>query len=291
MAHTCTARAASRTKSLIATCAYNSAALTALRPDRRSRCGRDSSSSVSDFPPTRLKFPHASSPARIAAAPRPSQPDPSRGSAPPAPVCTYEAHGIVDVSFKAHPWDYRMTTRSVFFLRAACCPLAACLLAGSPGRADEFVQRPPHEHGRVTINAALEGNELVIEFDSPAVNVVGFEHAPRTDDERAAVQAAATLLHNGRGLFGMPPEARCQFEKTDLKAPQWEQGQQDEHEHHADYEARFTYRCGSPGQLEWLQPTLLDKLRNVTEARVNIAAANGQRSEVVTNGHAHVELR
>lgn len=181
-----------------------------------------------------------------------------------------------------------MTTRLVF-AAAACCPLLLCSLARA---ADEFVQRAPHEHGKVTINAALDGNELVIELDSPAVNVVGFEHEPRTDDERAAVQAAATLLHNGRGLFGMPREARCQFEKTDLKAPRWEQGgEQDGHEHHADYEARFSYRCWSPGQLKWLQPVLLDKLRNVTEARVNLATANGQHSEVVTNGQARVALR
>jgi Protein of unknown function (DUF2796) len=180
-----------------------------------------------------------------------------------------------------------MIRRSVF----PAVALAWCVLASSPSRADEFTQRPPHEHGKVTLNAALDGNELDIELDSPAVNVVGFEHEPRTDDERAAVQAAATLLHNGRGLFGMPREARCQFEKTDLKAPRWEQGEHDPHDHHADYEARFVYRCWSPGQLTWLQPVLLDRLRNVTEARVNVATPNGQHSEVVTNGQARVALR
>jgi Protein of unknown function (DUF2796) len=189
-----------------------------------------------------------------------------------------------------------MNTRPFSFAGAACFPLVLSLLA-TAARADEFVQRPPHEHGKVTINAALDGNELVIELDSPAVNVVGFEHEPRTDEERAAVRAAAILLGNGRELFSMPREARCQFGKTELKAPEWEQSDDDEaaphdeHEHHADYHARFTYRCASPDHLMWLQPALLDKLRSVTEARINIATATGQRSEVVTNGRARVALR
>jgi Protein of unknown function (DUF2796) len=189
-----------------------------------------------------------------------------------------------------------MNTRPISIAGAACCPLILSILATTAARAEEFTQRAPHEHGKVTINAALDGNELVIELDSPAVNVVGFEHEPRTDEERAAVQSAATLLRNGRALFSMPREARCQFEKTELKAPEWEhsdadESPHDEHEHHADYHARFSYRCWSPAHLEWLQPALLDKLRNVTEARVNVATVSGQHSEAVTNGRARVALR
>ncbi len=114
----------------------------------------------------------------------------------------------------------------------------------------------------------------------PAVNVVGFEHEPRSDDERAAVTAAKKLLANGRALFTLPKEARCQFEKTALKDPQWETkddtpGQPEAPGQHADYEARFTYQCWSPVHLTWLEPSLLDKLRNVTEARLNITTPRG----------------
>lgn len=177
-----------------------------------------------------------------------------------------------------------------------CCALACCALSTHPILAAEFEQHAPHEHGKVTINAALDGNQLVIELDSPAVNVVGFEHEPRTDQERSAVSDAAKLLGNGRGLFTLPKEARCQFQKTDIKAPQWEtadegSGQHDEHGQHADYEARFIYQCWAPDHLSWLEPSLLAKLRNVTEARVNIATARGQQSEVATNPHTRIALR
>ena len=189
-----------------------------------------------------------------------------------------------------------MKIRSFRLAAEAYCAAACCFLLCQPALADEFEQHPPHEHGKVTINAALDGNQLLIELDSPAVNVVGFEHTPRTDDERAAVSAAAKLLGNGRGLFTLPTQARCQFEKAALKAPQWETtedvpGQPEAPGQHADYEARFTYLCWSPDHLTWLQPALLDKLRNVTEARVNIATARGQRSEVATGGHVRVAMQ
>jgi hypothetical protein len=187
-----------------------------------------------------------------------------------------------------------MNTRS-------CASTIFCLgvlsfVATGSARTEEFQQRGVHEHGKVTINAAVDGKDLVIELDSPAVNVVGFEHEPRTDAERAAVRDASDLLKSGRGLFGTPPQALCTFRTTDLKAPRWEPshsepGKHDEQEHHADYEARFTYRCEAPEHLAWLEPLLVDKLRKVTEVHVNVATAAGQRSESVTTGHARVALR
>lgn len=183
----------------------------------------------------------------------------------------------------------------------AFCPFVlSCITANAAVHAEshpeEFEQHAPHEHGKVTINVALEEKQLVIELDSPAVNVVGFEHEPRTDDERAVVRTASNVLNSGKGLFGLPKDALCLFKGADVKPPEWEQsteehGAHDQHEHHADYEARFTYKCEAPGSLTWLEPWLLDKLLNVVEARVNIVAGSGQQSEVVKSGHARVSLR
>ena len=192
-----------------------------------------------------------------------------------------------------------MNTRSLASM--VFCPIfLSCISANAAVHAEphseEFEQHAAHEHGKVMINVALEEKQLVIELDSPAVNVVGFEHAPRTDSERAAVRAASDLLKSGKGLFGLPKDALCLFQGAEVKAPKWEaspeeHGAPDKHEHHADYEARFTYRCEAPRSLTWLEPWLLDKLLNVVEARVNIVTGSGQQSEVVKSGHAHVSLR
>ena len=58
-----------------------------------------------------------------------------------------------------------MKTRSLLFQAAACCAVACCALLTRPTWAEQFEQHPPHEHGKVTINAALDGNQLVVELD------------------------------------------------------------------------------------------------------------------------------
>jgi hypothetical protein len=178
--------------------------------------------------------------------------------------------------------------------------LAVLLSAwGMQAHAEEFEQHHAHEHGKVTLNAALDGPTLSVELDAPAVNVVGFEHAPRTRSEKAAVEQAAQFIKGGRSLLGFPPAAGCHLAQTDYTEPHWEApashaDAQDDVAHsgeeHADYEARFTYHCDHPESLGWFEPWLLAKLLQVTVTRINLITPSGQRSESVTNARARVSL-
>lgn len=53
-----------------------------------------------------------------------------------------------------------------------------------------------HEHGVAQLNVALDGKTLELELDSPAMNLVGFEHAASTDADKAAVAKARAQLEN-----------------------------------------------------------------------------------------------
>jgi hypothetical protein len=151
---------------------------------------------------------------------------------------------------------------------------------------DEFEQHGVHEHGKVTLNVALDGQQLIVELDAPADNVIGFEHAPRTDAEKAKVRDQAAWLQAGKGLIAFSTSAACRFQESKLEAPQWKEG-----ESHADYEVRLTYHCDQPQKLEWLQLSLLGGLHEVLEARVNLVTAARQGSEVVKSAGTRVKLR
>jgi hypothetical protein len=153
---------------------------------------------------------------------------------------------------------------------------------------EEFEQHRAHEHGKVTLNVAIDASTFLVELDAPAVNVVGFEHAPGTAGERAAAQKASQLIKAGRGLIGFPPAAECRFSRTDFTEPHWEENGS---EQHADYEARFTYRCEHPQALAWFEPWLLARLLNVTEARINLITPTGQRSESVADPRKRILLQ
>lgn len=168
-----------------------------------------------------------------------------------------------------------------------------CLVGPRASAADGFEQHEAHEHGTVTINVALEATRLTVVLDSPAVNVVGFEHAPRTADERESVRNADAYLKATRGLIGVPANARCRVAGVKLTTPQWgaePAGEREGREQHADYEAEFSFQCDEPSNLVWFEPWLLDELHDVTEARINTITAVGQRSQVATRGRDRIPL-
>jgi Protein of unknown function (DUF2796) len=160
--------------------------------------------------------------------------------------------------------------------------LLTLALQATLSNAAEFEQHEAHEHGKVALNVAVEGNKLTIELDAPAINVVGFEHAPSSDAERAAVANAQKQFQSGQRLFGVPPEAQCHLERVDVHS--------EAHRNHMDYEGTFTYACEAPGKLTWFEPWLLDKLLNVTALRINVISPSGQRSETVQSARTRVSL-
>ena len=114
--------------------------------------------------------------------------------------------------------------------------LAATLLAGAALAASDGERREhdAHEHGHGALDIVVEGEELVIELRIPAVNVVGFEHAPKNDAEREAVRRALVPFGDATSLFVLPAEAECEAEEAEAAIASM--GHEDEHEGegHAD---------------------------------------------------------
>ena len=95
------------------------------------------------------------------------------------------------------------------------------LVAGAAFAASEDGHREhgAHEHGRGTLDVALEGEELVVELRMPAVNVVGFEHAPGTDAEREAVRQALARFEDPAAVLVPSPDAECAPEGVEAGFP------------------------------------------------------------------------
>lgn len=75
--------------------------------------------------------------------------------------------------------------------------LCTCLLAGVANASSEhkaFTEHHAHEHGVASLEIGVEGKQLLIHLDSPAINVLGFEYAPRTAAEIKQVEQAKVAL-------------------------------------------------------------------------------------------------
>lgn len=64
-----------------------------------------------------------------------------------------------------------------------------------------------HEHGVGRLNAVLDGKALELELESPAMNLVGFEHLATTDADKAKLAAARKQLEQPLVLFSLPKAA------------------------------------------------------------------------------------
>ncbi len=183
----------------------------------------------------------------------------------------------------------------------AALPQARAQSAPAVTAAPAFTQLGAHVHGRVSVNLALEGGTLSAELDSPALNVVGFERAPRDAAERATVAGIDRWLGSGVGILGVPAAAGCTRTKVDYTAPKHGEDHDHEHEHdaahaeesegHSDYEARYTYSCTNPAALAWVDLWLARRLRNVAEIDVNLVTPQGQSQLTVAGDTPRIALK
>lgn len=166
-------------------------------------------------------------------------------------------------------------------------PLAlSCTLAQAEHPAHDHPHDNPgaHVHGAAELNVALEGSALEIELRSPAMNLVGFEHAPGSATDKRKVADARNQLEQPAALFGLPATARCELATAELESPlfQSETGEHihEDHDHggHSDIHARYRYECTNPGALSGLDLQRLFEAFPATEnIQTQLIGPHGQR--------------
>ena len=151
-----------------------------------------------------------------------------------------------------------------------------------------------HEHGVASLNVALDGQNLELQIDSPAMNFVGFEHAAKSDADKAKVAAAKAELEKPVELFGLAAGA-CQVTKQELESPLFgghdhhhdeahEHGHAhaDEHEH-SDIEASYQLSCKQADALKQLDLSELFKRFPATQKiQVQLIGPSGQQGAELT---------
>ena len=130
-----------------------------------------------------------------------------------------------------------------------------------------------HEHGRGTLNIAVEGTRVSMELEAPGADIVGFEHKAKTQKQKAAVAAAKKKLAAPQALFELPAAAGCALKGAKVAFEAEEHGHdhdakhhggkgdshkeatkgatKEEHanEEHSAFTAEYTFDCKAPASL------------------------------------------
>jgi hypothetical protein len=148
-----------------------------------------------------------------------------------------------------------------------------------------------HEHGVGRLNAALDGQTLELELESPAMNLVGFEHAANSDADKAKVAAVRALLEKPLVLFNLPKAADCVVENQELESPLFgdapaadDEDAKDEHHHdHSEIHAHYQFTCATPAALKTLDlANIFNTFPATQKIQVQLISPNGQQGVEVT---------
>jgi hypothetical protein len=171
--------------------------------------------------------------------------------------------------------------------------LALACAAGSPATAGEFRSRGVHEHGSATVDVAVQDATLDIALHSPAINVIGFEHAPRSAEERTALAQANRVFSSPQGLFMIPPKAACVPTSVTLMPIAYEQDGDDDKPNapHADYDVSYRFHCAHADQLGWIEVRLFEQMKGMRKIVANVVTPALQAQSLLTPDNARIHLR
>ncbi len=104
-------------------------------------------------------------------------------------------------------------------------------------------QHGAHVHGEGVVTLVQEGEALVVELKTPAYNLLGFEHAPRSDEQRDLLDRTRVALDELEALITFP--RHCTRVSGTVTVPGWAESVADgdhgeehdrDHHHHHDHE-------------------------------------------------------
>lgn len=190
--------------------------------------------------------------------------------------------------------------RLLLALPFALLPLAIAHAADEHDHEHEHGSLGAHEHGVGRLNAVLDGQALELELDSPAMNLVGFEHLATSAADKAKVAAARKQLENPTTLFNLPKAAGCVVSTQELNSPLFGDKPEADHDdddhdddakdaahaHHHDHSeihAHYQFTCATPTALSNLDLTQVFKTFPATrKIQVQLIGPSGQQGVEAT---------
>lgn len=159
-----------------------------------------------------------------------------------------------------------------------------------------------HVHGIGSLNIAQQGQEIIIEFTSPAANIVGFEHLAESQKEKEAIEKAMALLKADSEVFQLSDSAGCVLKGAELHSDQLEDNEHhtenhhdgeeehsdhdDEHDHdshgeesvHSEFSGEYHYQCSQPENLEEIHVGLFSVFPGIEKLAVQFFSTSKQTS-------------
>lgn len=130
-----------------------------------------------------------------------------------------------------------------------------------------------HVHGEAHLEAAFSGQEIELLLSSPAVNLIGFEHAPRNEDQQQTLDDALSYLTDNAVVE--VDGIRCELTTSEVSTPLTDA---DFDGSHGDIEVEQQLRCDQPLAGTRVHVRVLEHFTDIESLRVTWLSDRSQGS-------------
>lgn len=155
-------------------------------------------------------------------------------------------------------------------MQAPFIAMVVAITAITPLQAEDKRELGSHQHGHVKMEIAIEKGVMNIALEAPGESIVGFEYAPKTDGEKATVNAASKQLSDAEAVFAFPAAAGCSAKSTEVGLHQ--------HGNHSEFEVSYTFNCSDVAALDSMETKLFSLFPSIEEIDVDYITPGGQGS-------------
>jgi hypothetical protein len=146
-----------------------------------------------------------------------------------------------------------------------------------------------HVHGEAELEITQDNKQILIEFKSPSIDMVGFEHTAKNKAQQDKLKAVENTLKNNQKLLVFNTEAQCQQTKattdiSDLTA-------QKSKESHSDIKVSYFFTCAQPQDLKSIQVNLFKQFRSLHAIEAQWIVHNKQGAKALTPKQSTIFLK
>lgn len=176
--------------------------------------------------------------------------------------------------------------------------LALAVTSISAQAEDSFRQHGAHVHGSVEFNIAQDGQDLLVEIIAPGADVVGFEHAPKTDEQKKTFESALATLNNANSVLSFTQAAGCELQTAEISNTLGQDdheghdhhddhaGHDHDHDHdgHGEFNIAYQFQCKDVSKLSEIDTAWFDLFPSTERVNVNLLTDKAQvAAELVKN--------
>lgn len=132
-----------------------------------------------------------------------------------------------------------------------------------------------HVHGEARLEVAIEQGSLELKLEMPLDSAVGFEHAPKNDQQKAALSETLRRLEDAGSLWLINGDAGCVLKSAKVETPEFGA------DGHADIDVNYVFECAHPDALKSIETTLFKALPRLHRIESQWVGPKGQGAQTL----------